>query len=259
MINSVPQLTLLGESLLVRAVAGEKVTFTRFKAGDAVKSDQSIYDGADFEQLDDIIDAKLSFDITDIDTSEAGIAAIGGRFATEDIEEAFVWRELGVFAKGEDNNEVLYAYAYDDNPATVSAHSEDLEIYQKITFAIAISDAENITVEANENMMQTGYYKGNGASMRQITLGYRPRAIMLTDEFGRMQTSEGLFGGIATREHAVRIAGSTAASGAEWLTGETAIMITNDGFIVSYVESQTEEGTIATNAANVYYNYIAIN
>lgn len=258
MIKTVPQLTLHGESLLIRAVAGEQITFTRFKAGDAVKQDQTIYDGTGFEELDDIIDAKLSFDITEIDTSEAGVAAIGGAFATADITSEFAWRELGVFAKGEDNVEVLYAYAYDAEPSTIAAYSEDLAIYQKITFAVAIGEAESVTATINENLPQTGYYKGNGANKRTIALGFKPHAVMVTDEYGRTQAADGVYGGVATRAHAVRGAGSSAADGTSWNTGGTALKITENGFIVSYVSSETAANSIMTNVADLYYNYIAI-
>ena len=259
MIKAVPQLTYAGESLLMRAVSGEKITFTRFKAGDAKQRDSSIYDGSDFEVLTDIINTKLTFDITGIDTSEQGVAQISGAFSTANIGSEFVWRELGVFAKGEDNIELLYAYAYDSSPSYIEPYSADIALYQKLTFAVAIGEAENVTAQVTVNQPMAGGYAGDGLGAREIVLGFKPRAVMLTDEFGRTFAADGVYGGIATRGHGVRGLGSdSAADGEEWSSGETALLITDTGFKVGAVANETAANSICTNLSGVYYNYVAI-
>lgn len=145
MIASAPQLTNVGKSLLMRAIAGEQITFTRFKAGSG-----SLSAGQTIEELTDLIETVLAFSVNSVDTDDAGEGsiAITGEFTSEDVTEDFVWRELGLYAKGEDNVEILYAYANDgEHAGIVRAISTDVLTTQTVTTIVAVDEAENITVE----------------------------------------------------------------------------------------------------------------
>lgn len=143
MIANAPTLTDLGKSLLMRAIAGEQVTFTRFKAGSGtLPSGQAIAD------LTDLIHTEIAFAVTNVNDREAGYIAITGEFSSEDVTADFAWRELGIFARGEDDIEVLYAYSNDGaNAGIVRALDTDVTTLQTVTMIVAVDEAENITVE----------------------------------------------------------------------------------------------------------------
>lgn len=141
MISTTPSLTNRGSSLLMRAIAGEQITFTRFKIGDGRLST-----GQSGAALNDLVHAVVTFPITDMDDSQAGLVAISGEFDSGDVQADFTWREIGIFAKGEDNVEVLYAYANDgDNAGVLKALNTEILTEQTITLIIAIGEAEHVT------------------------------------------------------------------------------------------------------------------
>ena len=141
MISTTPSLTNRGSSLLMRAIAGESITFTRFKIGDGRLSA-----GQSGAALNDLVHAVVTFPITDMDDSQTGLVAISGEFDSGDVAADFTWREIGIFAKGEDNVEVLYAYANDgDNAGVLKALNTEILTEQTVTLIIAIGEAEHVT------------------------------------------------------------------------------------------------------------------
>lgn len=143
MIATTPVLTSAGKSLLLRAIAGEAITFTRFKAGSG-----NLPSGQSIEGLTDLIHTELAFPIMEVDDGQDGFIAITGGFSSDDVTQDFVWRELGIFAKGEDNLEILYAYSNDGaNAGTVRALNTDVQTIQTVTMIVAIDEAENISVD----------------------------------------------------------------------------------------------------------------
>lgn len=141
MIATAPSLTDRGKSLLMRAIGGEQITFTRFKVGSG-----TLPSGSTGDELNDLIHPVLAFSITDMDDTQEGLIALTGEFDNESVTEDFTWRELGIFAKGEDNDEILYAYANDGADASVVRQlNTDVLTIQTVTMIIAIGEAENVT------------------------------------------------------------------------------------------------------------------
>lgn len=141
MIMTAPSLTEQGKSLLMRAIGGETLTFTRFKVGSGMLSP-----GQTIDALTDLIDPVLAFSISDLDDTQEGLIALTGEFDNGDIDEDFVWSELGIFAKGEDNTEVLYAYSNDGADSdTMKKLDADVITLQEVTMIIAVGEAENVT------------------------------------------------------------------------------------------------------------------
>ena len=142
MISVVPSLTNHGMSLLIRSVSGEEqITFTRFKLGDG-----ALATGQDADTLSDLISVKHAFAINAIEEAEdEGYIKITGAFNSADIDADFTWRELGLFAHGDDDNEVLYAYANsEDDASTLRKLSGDLGTEQTIILYVAVGEATNI-------------------------------------------------------------------------------------------------------------------
>ena len=145
MISTVPQLTDSGKALLMRAIAGEVLTFTRMAIGSG-----ELAEGQDQDELTALIHEELSITPTDLDDSQEGLIAISGDFGSEDVTEDFMWRELGIFAHGEDNVELLYAYANDGEDAgMLRAITTDILTEQTLTLIVEIDDAENVNVIFN--------------------------------------------------------------------------------------------------------------
>lgn len=143
MISVVPTLTNSGMSLLIRSVSGEEqITFTRFKLGSG-----ELPAGQDADELRDLITPCHAFAINEIaEYEEEGYIKLTGTFESSEIEDDFTWRELGVFARGEDGDEVLYGYANSaDDASTLRSLTPDIGTEQTIILIVAIGRATNIT------------------------------------------------------------------------------------------------------------------
>jgi len=143
-IFATPIITDEGKKLLIRALSGEKITFTTFKVGNGELSDD-----VKAEQLSDLINPIFNFSITNKEQAEAGYLKLTGSFDNTAVDDEIRWRELGLFCKGEneDDPEVLYAYCNDSKSANTLKPSKDTSVVvtHLISFIIAIGDAENVT------------------------------------------------------------------------------------------------------------------
>ncbi len=140
MISTAPKLTNAGKSLLVRGIGGEQIIFTRFKIGNGDLGN------ADPETLDDILNAVIEFPINKADASNDGYVELSGSFDSSNITSDFRWSELGIYAKGTDDVEYLYAYAYDDeNAGVLKADVEDVVVEQSVSIIVAVGTAKNVT------------------------------------------------------------------------------------------------------------------
>ena len=139
MISIAPTLTDAGKSLIIRGMDSETITFTRFKVGDGE------LEGRDPAELSDLINTLVAFGIDSIDTSNEGFIELTGHFDNSGLSSDFRWRELGIFAKGEDDVEWLYAYANDgDNAGTIRKAQTDVIVEQTVTLIVAVGSAESV-------------------------------------------------------------------------------------------------------------------
>ena len=150
MISVAPTITDAGKDLLFRAVSGEAITFTRFKIGNGNLVNSEI------APLTDLINPLVEFPIVESDASEKGYVKITGKFDNTYIKDEFQWRELGLFCKGEDGVEVLYAYSNDgENAGVLKVQTSDVVAEQTVALVIAIGDAPNVTAILSDLVLYT--------------------------------------------------------------------------------------------------------
>ena len=110
-----------------------------------------------------------------------------------------------------------------------------------------------------------GIYTGDGTQKRAMNLGFKPSAILLTDEYGRVwDDTDGILGGMAVGLYGIRSMDSSSDTDATvWSNQYTALLADEDlenqfaGFYVNYYEGQNAEENISTNKTGVVYHYIA--
>ena len=145
MFISTPTLTNIGKTMLLKAASGEGFEFDGFAIGDGVLDEGETLSGRlDLKNkiLDNIAITAVSYDL------ENHSAQLTGEFTNENgILEDFTWRELGLYAHGQDNVKHLYAYAYENEYAErVPASGSAVLTKQTIIVTVAIGDSDNITV-----------------------------------------------------------------------------------------------------------------
>ena len=117
------------------------MTFTQVKIGDG-----SLAEGQSGDTLTDLMHARVTVPIVDMDIPQNGYVGLTGEFDSGDVAEDFPWREMGVFARGEDGAEILYAYANDgENAGILRALNTEILTEQAVTLIVAIGEAEKVT------------------------------------------------------------------------------------------------------------------
>lgn len=132
-----PSITNEGINLLIKALNGENIAFTKIVLGDGVPSDKN--------EISDIANKRLEIGISEMETHE-GYIVLTGYCNSSELEESFYGKELGVYAKGKDENEVLYAYRYSEAEVDFFPSKDSgrtLEVV--LSVVVQIGKAENVT------------------------------------------------------------------------------------------------------------------
>ena len=131
-------LTNKGRELLAKAVAGETLTFTKMETGDGIFT-------GDVKTLTVLVNKKDDFNINQIENTGNGQVLLKAIISNKNITTGYYIKEIGMFAHGDDNVEILYAYnkaiEADYFPAFNSSNVVEVE-YQNI---IIVDQAQNVT------------------------------------------------------------------------------------------------------------------
>lgn len=133
-------LTNNGQELLTQALLGRTLSFTKVKIGEGILSGQTE------KELTELISPYKEIDITSIAKVGEGLTRIRVAFSNEGFPRVVNFREVGVFAKINDEVEVLYSYEnYGDAVESIPA-DDGVNIVEKIIDTINyVDDADNVT------------------------------------------------------------------------------------------------------------------
>lgn len=140
-----PIFTTRGKQIELQGIEGKQIIFSKIKLGDGRITTQSP------SQLTDLINVIAEAPITSLKRYDA-YAAIRSVFQNTDVQEAFWWREVGLFAiDPATKEEVLYAYqnAYD----TAEYITPSSLVTKKINWTIYIDDGENLGADIHKKMV----------------------------------------------------------------------------------------------------------
>lgn len=136
------QVTLKGNVLLAKALMGEALTFTKIVLGDG-------YSNKPIMEMQDLVSVKKELPITKLRRKEQ-VAIIGSILKMGEIEP-FYWRELGLYARGEDGVEVLYMYG---NAADLASYISSNGLNEKlIDINVVIGNASNVSAVIDSSLV----------------------------------------------------------------------------------------------------------
>jgi hypothetical protein len=121
---------------------GERIHFTRIVMGDGYLPPDTV-----IREMTDVVHSVVSVPITKLKMNADGsTVVIGGVFTNADISTEFFYRELALFAQGEDNAEVMYCYGNaGDFAERITPVGGSSVIEKAIDVVTAIGTAENVT------------------------------------------------------------------------------------------------------------------
>lgn len=131
------QTTPAGMNMIIRSLYGDKITFTRIVIGNGTPES--------LENVTELTSPILSVGITKAD-AKADYLLLTGNVNSSDVPAGFYGYELGVYAKGADEVEHLYAYRYtstdvDFFPSADSGRTLELTM----SIVVQLGNAQNVT------------------------------------------------------------------------------------------------------------------
>lgn len=131
-----------GLELLSAAMAGGKLEFTRIVMGSGTYS-------GDIGVIESLVNQKQSLDIKSI-TKKGSQVILSTTLLQSAITEDFYWKEIGVYAKGADNIEVLYMYG---SATDTSFISRDMLNEKMINVGVLVSNAQNVSATIDGSLV----------------------------------------------------------------------------------------------------------
>lgn len=142
-----PQLTDAGRNLLLRALAGETIKFTRIQLGDGAAQQPA--------EADALLSPKLTALISDFSIGD-NYVTLTALFNNSGVDTGFRITEAGFFAEDPDDatNEILYALGNTEaDNADYVPDRADRVLEMQYDAAIYIGDAENVTAAISGSLV----------------------------------------------------------------------------------------------------------
>ena len=140
--------TTAGTQMLVQAQNSHTLTFTCGKLGSGVLADSD-----DISKFTDLKSPKMTLPIVSVDDSNEEKIALTFDTSNTELEEGFVSREIGIFAKLDNGSEALYAYSnagnnYDYIPSKDTPSDEN-----RLVVNLVVSSSANISVQIDKSIV----------------------------------------------------------------------------------------------------------
>lgn len=139
-----------GTQMLVQAQNSHTLTFTCGKLGSGVLADSD-----DISKFTDLKSPKMTLPIVSVDDSHEEKIVLTFDTSNTELEEGFVSREIGIFAKLDNGSEALYAYSnagnnYDYIPSKDTPSDEN-----RLVVNLVVSSSANISVQIDKSIVYT--------------------------------------------------------------------------------------------------------
>ena len=130
-----------GMKMLIQAQNGHTLTFTKGKLGSGVLTDSD-----DITKFTDLKAPKMELPVVKKDDSQKEKIALTFNTSNTELNEGFVSRELGVFAKLDDGAETLYAYSNAGNDYDYIPNKDTPTDENRLVVNLIVSSSANINV-----------------------------------------------------------------------------------------------------------------
>ena len=131
-------LTKKGRELLAKGLAGETITFTKMAIGDGTTATSE-------REMTALVNQITTLPLLNVDTKGNGTCEINALLTNKSVTTGFYIRELGIFAHGNDNVEILYAYNTSANADYLPPFSANNVVEIEYIDTIIVDQVENIT------------------------------------------------------------------------------------------------------------------
>ena len=131
-------LTEKGRELLAKGLSGETITFTKMAIGDGISLTSE-------RERTALVNQITTLPILNINAKGNGTCEISALLTNKSVTTGFYIKELGIFAHGNDNVEILYAYNISTSPDFVPPFSANNVVEIEYVDTIIVDQVANIT------------------------------------------------------------------------------------------------------------------
>ncbi|MDD7198115.1 MAG: phage tail protein [Dialister sp.] len=137
-----------GLQMLVQAQNSHKLTVTSGKLGSGVLADSD-----NISKFTDLKAPKMTLPITKVDDSNPEKIVLTFDTSNTALEQGFVSREIGIFAKLDDGAETLYAYSNAGNDYDYIPSKDTPTDENRLVVNLVVSSSANISVEVDGSIV----------------------------------------------------------------------------------------------------------
>lgn len=134
--------------MLVQSQNGHTLTFTKGKLGSGVLTDSD-----DITKFTDLKAPKMELPVVKKDDSQKEKIALTFNTSNTALEEGFVSRELGIFAKLDDGAETLYAYSNAGNDYDYIPNKDTPTDENRLVVNLIVSSSANIQITIDKSIV----------------------------------------------------------------------------------------------------------
>lgn len=136
-----PTLTQSGINLMIKALCGGEIQFTKLKIGNGSA------EGIDIKTLTDLINPIKNINISRMDRNDNNVILVGTGYDNSEVESDITWNEVGVYATDPDEGEILFAYVNTENALEIiKSNRSGVSIENNLSVMLIISS--DITISA---------------------------------------------------------------------------------------------------------------
>lgn len=133
-----------GRDIIARIIAGLNITFSRIAIGDSYD-----YYTENFVNKTSLNNEVKSLSISNMQISSSNVVELTAEFGKNDIEDAFWYREIGIYIIDPDDetNEILFAYGNRNDAAEyITPHIQNYAVLKNIKCFVSVGASANVNI-----------------------------------------------------------------------------------------------------------------
>ena len=133
-----------GRDIIARIITGLNITFSRIVIGDSYD-----YDTENFVNKTSVINEVKSLPIKTMQITSSNVVELTAEFAKSDIEDAFWYREIGIYILDPDDEtkEILFAYGNRNEAAEyITPHIQNYAVLKNIKCLVSVGASANVNI-----------------------------------------------------------------------------------------------------------------
>lgn len=133
-----------GRNIIARIITGLNVTFSKIVIGDSFD-----YDTENFVNKTALNNEIKSLSINDMQITSSNVIELTAEFGKSDIEDAFWYREIGIYIIDPDDEtkEILFAYGNRNEAAEyITPHIQNYAVLKTIKCLVSVGASANVNI-----------------------------------------------------------------------------------------------------------------